>query len=291
MACRTVRIVRIPEPRGAGNMPNLPIQAPASNKSLKWQQLYIYPVRHVRRSFPQPPTASLVTYLLSSTLLQIHPNRRIMRLISSQILLVLATAIQLCQPFPFDRRQQNFRRATYSVVNVDGSSSSPTTSAIAQTVTETTSQTIASTATVTVTPSAGVIVATVDIVEGSMTTTVVITATPTITVTADPEDPTVTDLPPPIPFGDSDLPTTSTILVSSATVTASDPMPTGAGDCDYGDTWNDDSSAQATASSSLSYPTLHPTTYASGVFPSNLPTLPEETPTWYNRTEIPPYRK
>lgn len=209
-----------------------------------------------------------------------------MRYSTPSIILSAVTLFQLSASLPFEAQQQHVRRAPYSIVNVNGDSGSPAT-----TVTETTSQFSTATVTTTALPSSDVVVAVIDVVQGSQTTTITVTATaevfnPSETVTVNPtigsssaDSPAATTTSfiskPSLPFGNPHHYSNST---HNSTIPHHNGTQTVCG-CDK---HNNGTVVTKGAAHSTGFFTA-----GSHVHLTHLPTLPTESPTWYNKTEIP----
>jgi len=202
-----------------------------------------------------------------------------MRYSPSSVVLAAAAIVRLATCLPFEKEHQ-VRSAAYSVVNVNGGSSLPV-----MTVTATANQVSTATVTTTALPSSDVIVAIVDVVQGSQTSTLTITATPEAfdpsqTVTVDPTvspssaDPPAATTPvvpkPPHPSGNPYHNSNSTFPHHNGTETS----------CGCG---------KHMTGAAMSTGAAHSTGFTAGshVHLTNMPSLPKATPTWYNKTEIP----
>jgi len=203
--------------------------------------------------------------------------------------LSIASLLSSSLAFPLQVQQRNAlnaRKAQISVVNVDGSSNPTATS---YQLPETVTQTITSN-------SAPTVIATVNVDRGTATETLFVTVTPTATPDS---------LPPTVPFAAPPFPpsnATSTTLLSPgvplSTGTPSEPCDEDAGDGAPFHTYYPAPVGTGTVGYHAAYPTgVSPTGgYNAGVIrPSGMtapfPSLPIQTPYWFNSTDIPAYRR
>lgn len=205
----------------------------------------------------------------------------------------LAIPLNLQHRSPLDARKPQ----QYSVVNVDGSSS-PTPSALPEIVT----QTVSALFTETASPRASYI-ATVNVDRGSTTDTVYVTVTPT--PTAHPQPPIVPFVAPYSPPSNASSSTPVDALTPPlSTGTPSEepcdgeegipwatrfPVPVGTGTVGYHGAYPTGGYNAASWPSGVARPTGVMPSLPSGMT-APFPTLPIETPHWYNKTQIPEYR-
>jgi hypothetical protein len=210
-------------------------------------------------------------------------------------LLAIASLLSSSIALPLDV-PQIVPRQTFSIVNVDGSSS-PTSTSLPSTT-----QTIIDT----VTAPASTFIATVNVDRGSATETVYITITPTSKST-----PSATALPPAsmpyYPFhlnstSNSTSTTFSTLVTPTiplSTATSTEPCEETPSPVDDGAPWRHPYNLVPTGTGAAAYPTSYPTgsydlpafAKPSGMTAPPLPVLPPAAPYWFNVTEIPNVRR
>jgi hypothetical protein len=210
----------------------------------------------------------------------------------------------LAFPLKVERSPVEARKAQYSVVNVDGSSGATSIFAVPQVVTQTVSITTALPTT---------FIATVNVDRGSSTETVYLTVTPTPVAAA----PSEIASPPPFLMPPSGVfpPFNGSIVINGTSTT----LPTASNTpCEENDAPSDGAPWHPHEPAPVAYTTRmpvpvgtgtigyhhhpHPTAaYRTGAYPTApvlptgmtapFPILPVETPHWFNRTQIPTYKK